>query len=173
VTPHRILLAGLVVALGLVPAAAQPGGEVYAPRNGKFAVKFPGKPKETSQTVKTELGSLRLVTATYADADGHTWWVTYTDYPSAATAPGVRKTLLDNARDGLAGRDGKLVEEKELDEKPGKLPGREVVLDRGKESIRCRLMVKDNRLFQVGLLGPGEFVTGKTATAFLDSFEPK
>ena len=53
----------------LVPASAS-AQEVYAPRDGRFAITFPGKPKENSQTARTDLGSLKIHTATFATADG-------------------------------------------------------------------------------------------------------
>jgi hypothetical protein len=164
----------VLTVLLVVPAWGQPGSELHSPKDGRYQVKFPGRPKDTKQTVRSELGDLRLVTATYANADGHTWFVTYTDYPAAAIAPGkVRQSLLDALRDGLKGMNGKVVSEKEIESPPAKVPGREVVLDRGKETVRARLLVKDNRLYQVAVLGLGEFATGKDATAFLDSFEVK
>ena len=123
--------------------------------------------------MKTDIGDLKVVTASFANADGSTWWVTYTDYPATAIAADVRGSLLGSTRDGLKGANGKLVSEKEITAPPAKLAGREVVLDRGKEQVRCRLLVSDRRLFQVAVMGNGEFVGGKAATAFLDSFEPK
>ena len=79
----------------------------------------------------------------------------------------------DATRDGLKGMDGKLVSEKDLEFGTAKLPGREVVVDRGKYQIRCRFLIRESRLYQLAVLGSGEFVTGKDATAFLDSFEIK
>jgi hypothetical protein len=121
--------------------------------------------------VKTEIGDLKVTTALFATAEGNANWVSYTDYPPDAIKPAVSGSLIDAARDALKGPDGKVVSEKEITFGEKKLPGREVVLDRGKQQIRCRFLVREPRLYQLGVMGPGEFVTGKQATAFLDSFE--
>ena len=166
----------VVVLVAMVAAATvdgQPANESYSPKDGKFTVKFAGKPKEQSQSIKTEIGPLKVNTATYAAADGKTAWVSYTDYPTDAIKPEVRSKLIDATRDGLKGMDGKLVSEKDIEFGASKLPGREVVVDRGKYQIRCRFLIRESRLYQLAVLGSGEFVTGKDATAFLDSFEIK
>ena len=165
--------AALLVVLTSTTIVGQPANESYTPKDGRYTVKFAGKPKEQSQTIKTDIGNLKVVVATYAAADGKTAWVSYTDYPADAIKPDVRSKLIDATRDGLKGTDGKLVGEKDIEFGPSKLPGREVVVDRGKYQIRCRFLIRDARLYQLAVLGPGEFVTGKDATAFLDSFEIK
>jgi hypothetical protein len=162
-----------LITVATTTALAQPAEETYSPKDGKFSVRFPGKPKEQSQSVKTELGNLRVMTVVHASADGKTNWVSHTDYPADAVKPENRSKLVDGARDGMKGMDGKVVTEKDIECGTKKLPGREVLFDRGKFSVRCRFVIRDQRLYQVAVLGPGEYVTGKEATLFLDSFEVK
>jgi hypothetical protein len=172
-TNRDIWVVGIVATFSCLSLFGQPPIEPHAPKDGKYAARFPGKPKDTTQTVKTEIGSLKVNVALYANADGNASWVSYTDYPSEAIKANVRSKLIDGARDALKGVDGKVVTEKDIEFGSPKLPGREVVIDRGKQQVRVRFLIRDARLFQVGVLGPGEFVTGKDATAFLDSFEVK
>ena len=40
-----------------------------------------------------------------------------------------------------------------------------------KQLVRFRVIIRDHRFFQVAVVGNDEFVKGKEATAFLDSFE--
>lgn len=143
--------------------------ETYAPKGGGFSAHLPGRPKENNQTARTPIGDLKIHTATYATADGSVYLVSYTDFPPGAIKPDDRGRLIDAVRDGLKGKDGKVVSEKEITVGPEK--GREIVIDKGKQQTRFRVVVKDHRLYQLAALGTGEFVTGKDATAFLDSFE--
>lgn len=172
-TSTRDVWAAAIVAVFATVALADPPGELHTSKDGKYAVKFPGKPKDTSQTVTTDIGRLKVYVTLYAGDDGTASWVSYTDYPANAIKPDVRSKLIDGARDALKGRDGKLVTEKDVEFGPAKLPGREVTIDRGKLQVRVRFLIRDARLFQVAVMGSGEQVTGKDATAFLDSFEVK
>ena len=136
---------------------AQKPEVVFQPKGGHFAIRFPGKPKENTQSLKTDLGTLKVYTATYALPDGNVYLVSFTEFPAEAVKPALRGTLYDGVVKGIKGKE----------------KGREVVVDKGKQQTRFRVVVKDDRLFQIALVGTGEFATGKEATAFLDSFEFK
>jgi hypothetical protein len=168
----RAALLGVVFVLGGGSALAQPKG-VYSSEEGKYSVKFPGEPKVSTKKTRSDLGELKVVIATYATADGNAYMVSYTDFPAAATKPENRGTLYDGVRDGVKGRDGKLVSEKEIEFGPDKLPGREVVVDKGKgkQRVKFRVVLRDDRLYQVLVTGTTEFVGGKDATRFLESLE--
>ena len=79
----------VVVGLALVAVAglalAQQGA--YSSEQGKYRAKFPGAPKESEATAKSALGDLKVTTATYANSDGGTFLVSFTDFPEAATKP--------------------------------------------------------------------------------------
>jgi hypothetical protein len=167
----RAASAGLLLVLTVATTQAQPAGVDVSPKGGRFKVRFPGKPEEKSQKAKTPLGELTVYTATFATPDGGVYLVSHVDYPATAARPEDHATLLDGARDGLKGKDGKVVTEAPVPQPPDKAAGREVVIDRGKVQLRYRLFIKDTRLYQVGAVGAGGFVTGQDATAFLDSFE--
>ncbi|MBX9579779.1 MAG: hypothetical protein K2X87_05670 [Gemmataceae bacterium] len=155
----------------LATAAAQPpAGHVHS--GDGYKVTFPGPPKVETPTAKTPLGELKVHTATYATDAGNIFLLSRTDYPAGAVAPDDLPGLYDRVRDGLKGKDGKVVSEKDVAVGPGKVPGKEVVVDRGKRQARFRVVAKGDRLFQVAAVGAGEWVTGPEATAFLDSFEP-
>jgi hypothetical protein len=162
-----LLLLGLIVS----SAAGQPDGVDVSPKGGRFKVRFPGRPKEATQKTKTPIGELAVYTATFATAEGNVFLVSHTDYPADAAKADHHPTLIAGARDGLAGKDGKVVSEAPIVHGPDKVGGREFVIDKGKTQLRFRVFVKDNRLFQAGTVGTGAFVTGKDATDFLDSFE--
>ena len=165
----RAALGGFVLVVFVGAASAQ---HEHAPAEGKYSVKFPGAPKITSQTAKSAVGDLTVNVATYANSDGNAFMVSYTDFPEATTKPDKLTTLFDGIRDGVKGKDGKLVgEEKKLEFGDDKLPGREFTIEKGKQRIRYRVVVRDNRVYQLATIGTEAFVTGKDGTAFLDSFQ--
>jgi hypothetical protein len=162
------ILVGLV---GLLQAHAT-AAEKFTPRGGKYTVRFPGKPKELSQWTKSVVGNLKVHTATYANADGSVCMVSYTEFPAEAIKPEYHDTLFAGIKEGLVGQDGKVVWEKDIEVRGREYAGKEVLIDKGQQHIRYRVVVKNTRLFQVAALGSREFVTEKPTTDFLDSFEP-
>jgi hypothetical protein len=160
----------VVIVLAVAPAAAQ-RGEKYAPPGGRFSVRFPGLPKEGSQTAKSAIGELKVVTATYATSDGNAYMVSHTDFPEGAAKPDAASKLFDGVRDGLKAKDGKLIEESEIPIGSDKYPGREIEVEKDKKRMKFRVVLRDGRLYQVAVIGTASFVRGKDARAFLDSFE--
>ena len=167
--------AGLVVALGLLYTGcviAQPMAEPFASKDGKFTVRFPGKPKETTTTPKSPLGELKVHTATYATAEANVFMASYTDFPDGTGKPETRDTLYEGVREGLKGKDGVAVNdmEKEFEVGKEKLPGREFDVTQGKQKLRFRVVLRGDRLYQVAVIGTQAFVESKEAFGFLDSF---
>jgi hypothetical protein len=163
----------LVVSLLFVaaPAGAQPKGEVFAPKEGHYKVRFPGKPKEETKTVESAIGDLKVSTATYALTDGSVYMASYTVFPDGAAKPEDRRTLFDGARDGLKGKDGKVLSDKDAEVGPDKLPGRDVEIEKDKKRMKFRFVLRDGRLYQIAVIGSATFIASKEATAFFDSFE--
>ncbi len=151
--------------------SAKAADDPYAPKGGGFSVRFPGKPREAIQKPKGPLGELRVFSATFATAEGNVYLVSYTDFPAGTTKTQKRSDLLDAARDGLKGKDGKVLSETDIVAGPDKSPGREIELEKGKQRVRCRVVLRGDRLYQVGVIGTPAFATGKEAAAFLGSFE--
>jgi hypothetical protein len=162
-----------LVCLGLAALAgaalAQPGA--YSSDEGKFKVRFPGAPKVTEKTAETAVGDLTVHVATYANTDGNVYMVGYTDFPAAATRPENKGTLFDGIRDGATGKDGKASNEKDGTFGPDKLPMREFTVEKNKQRIKFRVILRANRVYQLAAIGTREFVAGKDAAVFFDSFE--
>jgi hypothetical protein len=169
---NRRGLVVLVLVFAALPAAAQSRGEKYAPTDGRFAVRFPGKPREMVQTTPSALGDIKVVSATYATSDGNAYLVSYTDFPEGAARTDASETLFDGLARGLTGKDGKIVDEKKgLEVGPEKSPGREIEVEKDKKRMKFRVVLRDGRLYQAAVIGSPSFVKGKDATAFLESFE--
>jgi hypothetical protein len=163
-------LALSLVVLAVAPASAQ-RGEAYAPKDGRFTVRFPGKPKESTQTAKSPIGELKVATATYATNDGNVFMASYTDFPDGAAKPENGGMLFDGVRTGLKGKDGKVLDEKEITIGVDKVPGRDIDIEKDKKRMKFRITLHNGRLYQVAVIGTPSFVKSKDATAFIESFE--
>jgi hypothetical protein len=167
----RPLLLTAMLVLVAAPVGAQSRGEAYAPADGRFSVRFPGKPKESTQTAKSAIGELKVVTATYAFSDGSAFMVSYTDFPDGAAKSENSGTLFDGVREGLKGKDGKLLDEQEVKVGADKHPGRDIEIEKDKKRMKFRVALRDGRLYQVAVIGTASFVKGKDAKSFIESFE--
>lgn len=158
----RAALGVMFVVFGGAALAQQPE---HTSDDGKYSVKFPGAPKIKAETAKSAIGDLTVNVATYAQGNGDTYMVSYTDFPEAATRPANHDTLFAGLRDGVKGRDGKFAgDAKVISHGPDKLPGREFVVEKGKQRIRMRVVLSGSRVYQVAVIGTEAFATGKDST---------
>ena len=67
--------------------------------------------------------------------------------------------------------DGAVLAEKDVEIGPDKLPGRDLDIQKGKERVRVRLVLRGDRLYHVAVVGSPAFVSSRDAAKFLDSFE--
>ena len=75
------------------------------------------------------------------------------------------------ASEGLKGKDGTVRTDEEIEVGEEKLPGRDLDFNKGGRRVRAKAALRNDRLFQVVVVGTPEFVEGKDAAAFLKSFE--
>jgi hypothetical protein len=166
-------LVALVVALPLVARAADPKVEylLFASSAGRYKVLFPGPVKSDTTDIKTAGGALKLTLDSVKLSDKIVFMVTYVDLPEevAKAAPGPR---LDKVRDGNKGTDGKVLTDQDITVGADKYPGRDVLIAKPTISLRNRIVIAGNRLYQIMLQGPHEFVTSRDADRFIESFEP-
>jgi hypothetical protein len=142
----------------------------YASPEGKYQIAFPGAPKHTVQTTKTELGELKVFISTFVGKDGTVFLLSYTDMPAKAVRAENHATLFEGVKE-IKGSKGEIVSEKSLEFGAEKLPGRELIVDKGKQRIRFRAILRENRLYQLAVIGTAEGVAAKGADAFFDSLE--
>ncbi|MDB5306343.1 MAG: hypothetical protein JWO38_545 [Gemmataceae bacterium] len=166
-------LLGLVAGIGTA-AQARPDPAIeyklFASSDGRYKVLFPGPVKTETTDVKAAAGTLKLTLDTVQPADGVIFMVTYVDASDAVAKapPGPR---LDKVRDGNKGADGKVQTDKEIEVGAEKYPGRDLLIEKPTTFVRNRVVIAGNRLYQVLIQGPKEFVTSKDADRFFDSFE--
>ncbi len=165
----RFAFAFCLVALVCGNGSAQPPA-AYSSPEGKYQIAFPGTPKLSVQSTKTDLGELKVFITTYVAKDGTVFLLSYTDMPEKAVRPENHATLFEGVKE-IKGFKGEIVSEKTLEFGVNKLPGRELIVDKGKQRIRFRAILRENRLYQVAVIGTAETVAAKTADAFFDSLE--
>lgn len=167
-------LVGLVAAIG-VAVAAQPKQlaeyRQFASSEGRYKVLFPGPVKTETTDVKTASGAtLKLTLDSVKVIEGVIFMVTYIDSPGdVAKAPAGPR--LEKVRDGNKGADGTVLHDKELTVGVEKYPARDFVIEKPATTIRNRVVIAGNRLYQVMLQGPKDLVTSKDVDRFFDSFE--
>src|SRR5262249_10809830 len=169
----RSMLKRLTVAvllLGLASVAAADEWKTYNSTSGRYSVQFPGTPKEVTQRMDTEAGSIDATIASL-EGPGAFYAIAYNDYPKDVTAKQTPDQLLDKAQKGAVDKvKGKLLNQKKV--QAGGYPGRELQIQApGDLEIAEHVYLVKNRLYQVLVVSPkGKAAPGDTKK-FLDSFQ--
>jgi hypothetical protein len=143
--------------------------EEYYSADGRFSVLFPGEPKESLQSVRTAAGQINLVMLT-AGSKTSGFAVGYTDYPRNVVESSDPEEMLDGARDGAVRNvGGRLIDETPLDFHGH--PAREIRVEAPKKtSIRSRLILIENRLYQLVVISKSARILDEKGSEFFDSF---
>lgn len=155
----------------LVFAGALCGQEAkkYDSKEGKFGAKFPGEPKTVSQ----KAGGLDLVITIVEKGSGG-YAVIYSDMPADVVKAAPAEKLLEGGEKGLVDNfKAKVTDSKKSEFESGgkKYPAREITAEKENLTLRIKIILVDNRLYQVFVVGPKEQATGKEADEFIKSFE--
>jgi hypothetical protein len=166
-----IWLAAIVFASSAGQPVRQSSKEEYSPKGGDFTIVFPAKPKESNQIAKSPIGDVKVYTATYATSDGDIFMVSYSDLGEEATKPNNLKSLFDGVRAGAKGQDGEVLDDDPIKFDSTELHGRSLELEKGKQRVKLRAIVRGQRLYQIVVVGSLNFTRSKEAVKFLDSFK--
>jgi hypothetical protein len=149
-------------AVGLTLAA----DEKYTSKEGRFAATFPGKPTTTT----SKAGQIDL-NITLVDQGGSGFAVIFSDLPADAVKVTKPKDLLDGGEKGLVTNfKAKVSQSTDFPFGPDKLPAREIRAEKENLQLRLMIILAENRLYQVFVVGTKETVTGKAADDFFMSF---
>jgi len=141
----------------------------YESAEGNYRIAFPKAPNISSRKLATPAGQVPVTTARVDVHKDLILSVTVTIYPDSFTEVTPAK-LFDAVRDGMKSPDGTVKSEKEITFGDAKHPGRDIVIEAGKNTIRTRLILVDHRLYQIMLTGSKERIADAEAE-FLKSFE--
>jgi hypothetical protein len=166
----RRLLVVITAAAFLPAALARPDAETYAPKNGGYSAKFPGKPMELTQRAKTPAGEIDVRMAVYATSKGEGYVTAYNDVPGGKLDDAKTKEFLTDVVNGMKG-DGRVTKIDDDVFGAERLPMKTFTIDKTKgQFARGFVVLAEGRVFQVLVVGTKAFVDGKDAKAFLESF---
>lgn len=143
--------------------------EPYHSDQGQFSVLFPGKPTKKLQLLRTPAGEIDLWMFS-AGSKKSVFVVGYADYPQRLINNSDPTRMLDGARDGAVRNvRGSLVDETEIDFYG--YPARELEIEvPQKGTVGARLILIDNRLYQVMVVSQSARILDRKGSEFLDSF---
>jgi len=146
--------------------------EIYESEDGRFKVNFLGAtPEVSSQSVPTELGEIEITMFLYEKSLTEAYIIGYNDYPSAIVEAGSTAEMLAGGKEGVVNSMGvthfDLEEEVSLDGNSG-LHFKGVA-----ESlhIEYQMYLVGNRLYQIGVVRDGSYVTQDRVNTFFGTFE--
>src|SRR5262249_50324596 len=160
---------------GLLSARDDEDWKEFSPKNGKFTVKMPGKPKALpAQDISFPGGKSKLyMWILEVDGGKGAYMVAYNDFPAELVSDDVIDAALDGARDGAVKnvKGGKLLSSKKI-KLQKKYPGRDFTFEVGGiGQARARIYLVEGRLYQTAVFGTEELVTDPDTKTFLDSFK--
>ena len=169
---RKILAAAAVAALAVGLSAQEPkkGTPEAMMKEGKFTAKFPGEAKTHTQSAA---GITLHATLSENGKEKGAYTVIYTDLPGDKLKATTPAQVLESGVAGLRTNfSAEVTESKAAEFGPKKYPAREVAAERKETGfhLRGKVVLAGNRLYQVYVIGPKDFVTTKEADGFLGSF---
>jgi hypothetical protein len=170
---RAVILAAAFVGLSGVVTAAE---EKFESKAGKFTVTFPAKPMTQTKKASTPEDADLEITLVEVDNGNGALAIIYSDLPPAAVKGKKASEILAGGEKGLVDNFGaKVTMSKEIEFGKQKLPAREITAEKvvGKMTLQLRitLVLNDNRLYQVFVVGSKAVVSGKEADNFFKTFE--
>jgi hypothetical protein len=160
----RAILSLVLLAGGFL--LADEAWQTISSARGKFSVRLPGKPKVVEVpgngqwTFKTEDGKAGFITS-------------FSEYGRKIPLDGdLPKKMLDSNLAGLQkSLNAKLISSKDL-KFNDKFPARDIELEVPSIGLyRLRIILTEERMYQIVAMGPKEFVEGQDARSVRDSFK--
>lgn len=145
-------------------------------KDGKFAAKMPGQPEKSSMTEPTEVGPILIETYMYEESATKVYIIGYNDYPSVLFEDASEDEIMEaieNAIDGATSSMGiDIIEEVKVLDMDG-TPG---LMIKGKSSTNSfhthyKAYLRDNRLYQVGILRDGSYPVDEKSDIFFGNFK--
>ena len=171
----RTLIAGVLLlgSVGLLSARGDDDDwKEFKPKNGKFTVKMPGKPKDISRDI--DVGGDKVKANIHAVEVGPTgaYLVSWTDFPEGLIDQDNIATHLDGVQNGVvtSGK-GKVLSQKTVKVQK-KYVGRDVnyTVPNINGTGRVRIFFVGDRLYQIMALGDKTFMDSDDIDTFFDSF---
>jgi hypothetical protein len=163
---------GLMLAFAGAAFAADPNDfKPFTPKEGGFAISFPGKPEVSTSTTTTELGEVEMHQFVAKRAkDKETYALIYCDLPADLVKDADPEKLLDRLRDGgAASVRGRPAKENKI--KLDANPGRELEVGGLGGTRLWRLYLVNGRLYQLIVTADSGRPSAERAKTFFGSFK--
>ncbi|MFN3918508.1 MAG: hypothetical protein ACK4K0_12330 [Flavobacteriales bacterium] len=143
--------------------------------DGRFSVRLPGKPTQSSVKEPTLVGDIMIEMFIYEESSTQAFLVGYNDYPSGMFEGAEEETINSMLEGGVSGFTSSIglnvVEEKEFIE----LSGHKGIYAKAKSTsngyhVYYRAYTAGNRLYQVGIMRDGSYPSKEKSEAFFNSF---
>ena len=141
----------------------------YSSAGGSFAVQFPGKPEQQTDTIATAVGEIELITVVAEGGKSTAYFAAYSDYPPEIIELSGARRMLENSREiAIKSQGATLLREHKI--ALGGNPGLEFVAEFEIEGtaalLKARSYLVRNRLFQTSVLA----LEGAESLADIDRF---
>ena len=146
--------------------------EMYESEDGRFKVNFlGGTPEITTQSVPTDLGDIEITMFLYEKSATEAYIIGYNDYPSAIVEAGSTADMLAGGKEGVINSMG--VTQLDLEEEVS-IDGHSGLHFKGVAKtmhIEYQMYLVENRLYQIGVIRDGSYVTQDKVDTFFGTFE--
>ncbi len=144
--------------------------EKYFSTDGKFKIMFPGEPVRTEEKVSTDVGDITMVMFMFEKSQAEAFMVAYSDYPVETIQDQDPYKLLEGSKNGVLSNFGAT----EQNLKKFRIKSYPAISFEGKGTTFCTsylLVLRNNRLYQAGILKSGSLPSKKDVKSFVGSFE--
>lgn len=144
---------------------------IFTDNNLLFSVDFQNEPIYAVDTFETEIGEIIMHTFMLEESETLAKTVTYSDYPSELIKLKDPYLILESAKQGAIRslEINTIIKDEKINQ--GKYPGFELIgTNEMGFYIHYKLLLKENKLFQIGILKEGDFKDSKKELDFIESF---
>jgi len=151
---------------------AEPSGP-FVSTAGRFSVISPGRMVESQQAVQTAVGEITMYLFMY-ETSTSARLVGYADYDKELVTRVDPEELLNGTRDGAVGNVNGILQKEtriSIDGFPGRDLEISAIIEAKIVSVRARIYLVENRLFQILALEESSTGVSDEMIAFIDSFK--
>jgi hypothetical protein len=157
-------------------AADSPDAKPFTSNEGRFTISFPGRPDESTSTLKSPIGDMVLhvfkVARSNDKKDKESYTLVYYDYPAEAIKSTTADKIFDAGQQGgLDELHWKLLKKTDV-AKTDKAPAsRDLEIEVQGVTNYARMILVENRLYVIMVAPDADRGAAERARAFLDSFK--
>ncbi|MCF8233346.1 MAG: hypothetical protein K9G67_04205 [Bacteroidales bacterium] len=170
---HNMIITSIIFSLILLfnTTASSQEGYSYTDPTQQFRIEFPGEPETDRSTVPTEVGDIIMHTVMYEESLDKVYLLAYSDYPKELIELSDPVVLLESAQQGsmsnLGTNELNLNEEIVFEGFPG------LYYEAQSEDlyVAYKIILVENRLYQMAILQQGMPLDEADVKSFMDSFK--